>query len=151
MKKAFTMVEMLIVVAILGILAAIIIPILQNHTTQARETTAKENLFLLRNAIERYAAANNGIAPGYNNNDTSIVPNGPPFRGQLVLYGKYLSELPENPFNGQIWPVMISNAEAFPSKPLETDTKGWVYKPATKEIRLNWPGTDSQGVDYFDY
>lgn len=151
MKRAFTLVEILIVVAILGILAAIVLPTLRGHIAEAREAAAKDNLRILRNTIELYASQHNGVAPGYPNNDPTAVPNGPPFRHQLVVDGHYLSELPENPFNGQYWPVMITNDQDFPSEPLQTDTRGWVYKAATKEIRLNWPGTDSKGVRYYDY
>ena len=51
MKRAFTLVEILIVVALLGILAAIALPTFQDHIQQARESAAKDNLRILRNAI----------------------------------------------------------------------------------------------------
>lgn len=44
----FSLVELLIVVAILGILAAIVIPEFQNHSQQAKEAAAKENLRIFR-------------------------------------------------------------------------------------------------------
>ncbi|RKY11715.1 MAG: hypothetical protein DRP65_03460, partial [Planctomycetota bacterium] len=50
MKKAFSLVELLIVVAILGILAAIVVPEFQTYTQQAKEAAAKDNLRILRNA-----------------------------------------------------------------------------------------------------
>jgi len=43
--------EMLIVVAILGILAALVLPTFQGHIQQAKESAAKDNLRILRNAI----------------------------------------------------------------------------------------------------
>jgi len=54
MKKGFTLVEALIVMAILGILAAIIVP---NHiyaVQRAKEAVLKENLFQIRDAINKY-------------------------------------------------------------------------------------------------
>lgn len=30
-------------------------------------------------------------------------------------------------------------------------SNGWLYNPDTKEIRLDWPGTDKDGVRYCDY
>ncbi|GAH74356.1 unnamed protein product, partial [marine sediment metagenome] len=65
MKKAFTLVEILIVVAILGILAAIVIPQFQAHSQEAKEAAAKDNLRILRNAIELYAVQHGGVPPGY--------------------------------------------------------------------------------------
>ena len=46
---------------------------------------------------------------------------------------------------------MIDNDEDFPAEPLLTDLYGWIYKPATKKIKLNWSGTDKDGVRYYDY
>ena len=65
---------------------------------------------------------------------------------QLVNDGNYLSKRVENPFSGLIPAKIITNTEAFPTEPVETDGYGWIYKPATKEIRLNWAGTDEDGV-----
>lgn len=149
MKKAFTLVELLITVAILGILAAIVLPIFQYHITEAREASAKDNLRILRNAIELYATQHDDVPPGYPYNDPSLTPAFLPFTFQLVRDGHYLSELPQNPFNEESSVRIISDSQDFPSEP--AGTNGWIYKPLTKEIRLDWPGTDSAGVAYFDY
>jgi len=151
MKKAFTLVEILIVVAILGILAAIALPHFQSHTQQAKESAAKDNLRILRNAIELYAAQHNDVPPGYPNNNPSLSPSNHPFAIQMVGIGKYLSEIPANPFSSKTTIQLIDNNEEFPAEPSGTGLYGWVYKPATKTIKLNWPGTDSQGTAYFDY
>ncbi len=149
MKKAFTLVEVLIVVAILGILAAIVIPQFQSHSQEAKEAAAKDNLRILRNAIELYAAQHNDVAPGYPDNDPSQSPGA--VRFYIVVVSDYLSKRPKNPFNDRHQIKAILNNEDFPTEPVNTDLYGWVYKAATKEIRLNWPGTDSAGVAYFDY
>ncbi|MBN1391530.1 MAG: prepilin-type N-terminal cleavage/methylation domain-containing protein [Sedimentisphaerales bacterium] len=150
MKKSFTLVEILIVVTILGILAAVIMPSIKDYVQQAKESAAKDNLRILRNAIGLYAAQHGGIAPGYPDNDPSKNPS----RSYLVIHligGKYLNQIPENPFNGfEISHLkIIGNNDPFPDTP--TGTASWVYKPATKEIRLDWTGTDSAGVSYYDY
>lgn len=148
----FTLTEILIVVAILGILAAVILPTFQSHSQQAKESAAKDNLRILRNTIELYAVRHNDIPPGYHFNKPSLAaPSYIAFWMQVVNTGKYLPEMPENPFNGKSDLKVVLDSEDFPSQPVETDTYGWLYKPATKTIKLNWPGTDSAGRAYFDY
>jgi prepilin-type N-terminal cleavage/methylation domain-containing protein len=151
MKKSFTLVEILIVVAILGILAAIVLPTLQGHIQQAKESAAKDTLRILRNIIELYAARHNGIPPGYSNDNPSLLPSFGMFSFQMIVRSNYIPKIPKNPFNGQYMMKMIGNDEDFPTEPFVTKIYGWIYKPATKEIRLNWSGTDSAGVAYFNY
>ncbi len=151
MKKSFTLTEILIVVAILGILAAIILPMFQSHTQQAKEAAAKDNLRVVRNAIEIYAARNDGIPPGYLNNNPDNTPTAPVFGEQMIKSGNYLSERPENPFSNISAIKVFGNNETFPESPVMVDTFGWLYQPATKTFKLNWPGTDSAGKTYFDY
>jgi prepilin-type N-terminal cleavage/methylation domain-containing protein len=147
MKKAFTLVELLIVVAILGILAAMTLPILQGHITEAKEAAAKDNLRILRNVIGLYAARHNGVPPGYPLNNTNMTPAVGPYIG--ALRPNYLKTFPENPFNDKVTLLMIANGVSFPPEP--TGQYGWVYQPQTKTIKLDWPGTDKNGVRYYDY
>jgi prepilin-type N-terminal cleavage/methylation domain-containing protein len=151
MKNAFSLAEILIVVAILGILAALALPTFKGHIAEATEAAAKDNLRILRNAIELYAAKHDGVPPGYGNNDPSGSPGSVCFYVQLVFEGNYLSKRPKNPFNNKHQVKAILNNQDFPTEPVDFNLYGWIYKAATKEIRLNWPGTDSTGVAYFDY
>ena len=150
-KKAFTLVELLIVVSILGILGAIVFPEFQTQIQQSRETAAKDNIRILRNAIELYAAQHNDIPPGYVNGDPAQGMGQIAFYEQLVVDGNYLSEAPRNPLNNSITPWFIADADAFPAEPIAGSNYGWVYQPATRTIKLNYSGTDSEGVSYFDY
>lgn len=152
LRTAFTLVELMIVVAILGILAAIVLPEFQSQSQQAKEAAAKANLKILRDAIERYALDHNGVPPGYNNNDPSTTPNWVYIVLQLTENNKYLPEIPKNPFNNQSRVYMVpNNLQINPEGFYSYLANGWVYHPATKDIRLNKPGTDSQGKKYFDY
>lgn len=164
--KAFTLVELMIVVAILGILAAIVIPQLQGNTIKARESAAKDTLRTWRSQIEFYKMQHNGKAPGYKGplaataaelkcqfigtsdiNGNAVAASNPtaPF-----LYGPYLKAIPKNPFNNRDEIVYVPVATQF-SAAANGTSSGWLYKKETGEIRLNWTGTDSQGVNYTDY
>ncbi len=151
MKKAFSLIEILIVVAVLGILAAIVLPTFQDQALQGKEAAAKDNLRILRNAIELYASRHDDVAPGYSNNDPSTSVTSRVFKGQLV--GSYFSVCPKNSFNNSESFWIVQDSDDFPTEALNTGelTFGWVYKAATKTVQLNWPGTDSAGVRYFDY
>jgi type II secretory pathway pseudopilin PulG len=145
-RDRFSLVEILIVAAIIGIIAALIMPTLQQQSTKAKESAAKDTLRVLRNAIELYAAQHNDVAPGYPNNNPSANPTFTEFSSQMVGKGKHLSGLPENPFSGKTDIRIIQNGEEFPTEPADTD--GWIYKPLTKEIRLDSTGADSAGFAY---
>jgi prepilin-type N-terminal cleavage/methylation domain-containing protein len=164
MKKSFTLVEILMVVAILGILAAIILPTLQGHITEAKESAAKDNLRILRNAIELYASQHNGYPPGYVNGtlnpvsttvtrqicwvttiDGAFAPRGT--AGYPL--GPYLPQIPPNPFNNKDTIKVLTATSPFPDPP--TGAFGWIYKPSTKTIRIDDSGTDSEGVKHYDY
>ena len=148
--SAFTLAELLIVVAILGILAALVLPEVQGHSQRAKEAAAKENLRILRDAIERYAIEHNGIPPGYPGNNVSATPGNKAIIGQLV-FGGYLPVWPKNPFNNKTTVYLVGNTESFPIEPLQQDLYGWIYQPASKTIRLNTSGLDSSGVAFFSY
>ena len=148
-RKAFTLVELLIVISILGIMAAIVLPSFQSHTQKTKEAAAKDSLRILRTTIEAYAARNNGIPPGYPGNDPTATPTIAAFAVQLFGAPKYLPDMPDNPFNDDFSVTIIDNASNFPAAP--TGASGWIYKPATKNIRLDYAGADTEGVDYFDY
>lgn len=144
----FTLVEILIVAAIIGILAAIVIPEFQDYLQQAKESAAKETLQITRNAIERYAAKNGGIAPGYLGNNTEAPMLEVEFYLRM-LKDSYIITRPKNPFNNLTTIKMINNADELPAA--ATGAYGWIYKPLTKTFKMDWPGNDSQGVSYYSY
>lgn len=148
-KNAFSLVELMIVVSILGILAAIVIPQFQDYTQQAKETAAKDNLRSFRNAIEHYANQNNDVAPGFPSNNPALVANYTDLVSQLIGDGNLLKTVPENPFTEDATFLILSSATPMPAA--ATGSQAWVYKPSTKELRLYNTGTDSQGVAYYDY
>ncbi|MCL6624610.1 MAG: prepilin-type N-terminal cleavage/methylation domain-containing protein, partial [Fimbriimonadales bacterium] len=56
LKKGFTLVELLIVIIIIAILAAIVVPKFADSGLRSKEAALKSNLKLLRNAVELFKA-----------------------------------------------------------------------------------------------
>ena len=63
-EKGFTLVELLVVMLILGLLAAIAIPSFFNQRDKARDADAKEQVRTAQTAIETYATDNDGSYAG---------------------------------------------------------------------------------------
>ena len=61
--RGFTLVEILIVVIILGILAAIVIPQFTNASTEARSSNVLSQLQTMRSQIELYKLQHNDVPP----------------------------------------------------------------------------------------
>jgi general secretion pathway protein G len=109
-EKGFTLVEILIVVVILGILAAIVIPQFTSASTEAKESALVSDLQAVRSQIELYKIHHNDNLPGTQggvdfstamtsrtNQDGVVDTSGgtdPTFR-----FGPYMREIPINPFN----------------------------------------------------
>jgi len=62
--KAFTLVELLVVIIIIGILAAVAIPQFGDSSADAKKAALKENLKTLRTAVEQYAIDHTSTYPG---------------------------------------------------------------------------------------
>ncbi len=63
--KAFTLIEMLVVISLIGILAALALVSFSSVQKQARDTSRKSDLKQYQTAIENYASKNNGNYPVY--------------------------------------------------------------------------------------
>ena len=80
-KRGVTLIELLIVVLILGALAAIAIPRLTQSADNAKKNACKTNIDLINSQIELYAAENDGTYPAnltVITDTTSYFPDGAP-------------------------------------------------------------------------
>jgi len=92
-NKGFTLLELLLVVIVLGILAAVAIPQFTDMTKDAKEAALKSTLASLRNAIELYSQQHKFIYPGdkkYTDGTSTATAQEreDSFINQLTLYSK---------------------------------------------------------------
>ncbi len=164
--RAFTLVEILVVVVLLGILAGIVIPSIARSGVSARESVMSANLAMLRRFVVIYASHHQEVAPGYPGGDPGGTPTNAAFCDQATLastvdgqtaargtpgypYGPYLSKIPTNPLNDLDTIEMLANGQDFP--PAADDNFGWIYKAATGEMRSDSASSDETGTRYYDY
>jgi general secretion pathway protein G len=120
----FTLIELITVIAILGILAAIALPQYRTAILQAKEAVLMENLFHLRDQIDQYYA-DKGKYPA---SLQSLVEDG------------YLKRLPEDPMTRQANWVEVAS-EPDPDRPDEeagiTDVKSASEEMSTRGTPYN--------------
>jgi general secretion pathway protein G len=101
-KTGFTLVEILIVVIILGILAAIVIPQFTNASQDARESALLSQLQTLRSQIELYKLQHKDALPNlvanWNPMTTKTDSDGVA-SAATDAFGPYMQSAPSNPIN----------------------------------------------------
>ena len=143
--RGFTLVEILIVVIILGILAAIVIPQFTEASTDARQSALASDLQTLRSQIELYKVQHLDRTPDLNESGAADTAN---FTIRLTgrtdqtgkvntagAVGPYLQKMPTNGFvtaNGD--QVTFGIADPAPGA-----GNGWYYNTALKKISANDP------------
>jgi len=145
-------VEVLIVVTILGILAATVLPSFTDFSSDARESSLRQNLQLLRSQIEMYRLQHNGKFPGDGSTDPQDVVDALTLSSDAdgttgaigtKAFGPYIvGDIPVNPFNGKNTISMSTDVAGETAD----DTTGWFYNPSTGRIGANATGTAADGT-----
>ena len=131
-RKGFTLVELVIIIVVLGILAAVAIPKYQNITSEAKEAACRGALGGLRSGITIYYA-------------NQIVTTGSatwPTVGQLSTVGTVMAQaVPKNPYQANADSAIMITIGASRGT-LTGSAHGWAYDTATGDI---WANTNTVG------
>lgn len=121
-SSAFTLVEVLIVVVILGILAAAVVPQFTNATSDAQRNATRDQLIKIRRALDVYYVRNNNTYP--------TVTAGVGTWGEIANIGQtYLRQTPNNQWIGGPNAARITLGTG-PDTGYQA-AYGWIYDPAT--------------------
>lgn len=120
-RTGFSLVELVVVVLIMGILAAVAAPRMFDKMTESRENATKQSLAVLRSAIELYKLENGSYPADPASDLENHVIKGP-FPSPAVLSDGN-SDVKDTPTAD---PLVVT-----------TDDASWVYNSKTGEIRIN--------------
>lgn len=125
--RGFTLIELMVVMAIISVLLAIALPIYQKSIIRAKESVLRNNLFTLRTMIDEY---------------TIDKQKAPDSLQDLVSEG-YLRQIPQDPMTGSSdnWKVIME----------DTPVGGSTSSPGVFDVRSGSDKTALDGTAYADW
>lgn len=136
-KKGFTLVELVVVIAIIGVLAAILIPTMMNYVKKSRMRTANSNAKLVFTTI--------------NNMASDILADGDVALSAIAHQPTAVSAMngDSDPLNAAVWDALKDNGEngagffACEYDPNNSEAENWVQwqtnSTAANQITGQWP------------
>src|SRR5689334_22021187 len=125
--RGFTLIELMVVMAIISILLAIALPIYQKSIIRSKESVLRNNLFTLRTMIDEY---------------TIDKQHAPQTLQDLVSEG-YLRQVPQDPMTGsdQTWKIIME----------DTSIGGANSPPGIFDVKSGSDKTALDGSAYADW
>ena len=150
-RAAFSLVELVIVIVIMGVIAAIAVPRISRGAAGAGGAALRADLYILRNAIDMYAAEHDGTYPAVAT-----------FENQMTLYSSsanLTSATKDTTFKYGPYMVAIPNCKVGDGKgengvaALPGATIGWIYLeiPGNINASAGLTAKDDDNVLYKDY
>lgn len=122
-EEGFTLIELLIVMALLGVLVAVMLPKYQDLTPEAKIVTSQQNLSTIQSAVLIYAAKN-------------LSPALPDSIGTLAALGLFARKrVPTEKISGLNTALTVS--EADDNNVTCTNAGGWIYNDVTGSVWVN--------------
>jgi general secretion pathway protein G len=118
--------ELLIVMVIIAILAAVAIPKYLTHMRRAKEVVLQQNLWAMRHAIDYYATDKEK----------------PPANLQELVSAQYLREIPKDPICGEC---------PWTEVPATQDSNDPNASGGIGDVKSSAPGADSNGKPFSEY
>jgi general secretion pathway protein G len=127
LQSGFTLIELMVVMAIISVMIAIAVPIYQKSIIRAKESVLRSNLFTIRNMIDEYTV------------DKQKAPDS---LQDLVTDG-YLRDVPQDPMTGasDTWKIIME----------ETAVGGSNSSPGIFDIRSGSDKKSLEGTAYSDW
>jgi general secretion pathway protein G len=132
-QAGFTLLELLVVMTIIGILAAIAVPALRESPQRAREAALREDLFSVRSVIDSY----HGDKGYYPADLQTLVTDG------------YLRKIPPDPMtkSADTWALTYEE----PSTDTQTSSADQPQQPGVIDVHSGSPGKALDGTLYKDW
>lgn len=131
-QAGFTLLELLVVMTIIGILAAIAVPALRDTPQRAREAALRENLFTFRTAID-----------GYHGDKGSYPPD-----LQTLVTDGYMRKIPNDPMTKSAETWVVSYEELSGEVDLSTEGAGTA---GVVDVHSSSEGKGLDGTFYKDW
>jgi general secretion pathway protein G len=126
-QSGFTLVELLIVISLISILAAMGLVQYKNSVTSTKESVLRTDLFRMRDAIDQYYADKGK----YPSSLDSLVSDG------------YMRKIPEDP--------VTKSSDTWTTEPAEPDPTNPSAEPGIYNVKSGAPGTSLDGSSYSDW
>jgi general secretion pathway protein G len=149
-NQGFTLVEILIVVVILGILAAIVIPQFSDASTQSKVSSSLSSLQSLRSQIQLYKIQHNDTPPALADFENAMTKCSDDVATSYEArtaanktthpWGPYMQSVPKNPWAAAATAATLAAADG--------PGVGWVYNEVTGDIYVGTGDiTDTEVTD----